>query len=205
MPYPLPEEYLLDVTVERTGEQDLGFSLGFVTGGRQGMLDIDGFDRPGPGAANMATALEVIGGVRGNKHSAAYSRGKRLLPLGEPQSFSIEVRKTGVLVRRDKSTIIDWKGRPEEFSVHPAYQIPNRQALMLAAKASFTIHKLTLTPLSNASMPVTATDYDYLATGKWERLIDSATVLTDPKQMKLTDGILELDRTGMGFPNIRRS
>ncbi|MBI5760743.1 MAG: SUMF1/EgtB/PvdO family nonheme iron enzyme [Planctomycetales bacterium] len=200
VPYPLPEEYVLDVTVERTGEQDPRFSLGFVTGGRQGMFAIDGFGSPG--TANIATALEMIGGVRGNKSSTAYSRGKRLLPLGEPQSFSIEVRKTGVLVRHNQSTIIDWKGRAEEFSVHPAYQIPNRQALMLAAKASFTIHSLTLTPRSKASMPVTTTDYDYLATGKWVRLIDSTTVLTDPKQMKLKDGILELDRKYLEFPNI---
>ena len=114
----------------------------------------------------MATALVVIGGVRGDKNSTAYSRGKRLLPLGESKSFSIEVRKAGVLVRHNQSTIIDWKGRPEEFSVNPDFQIPNRQAFMLAAKASFTIHNLTLTPLSKALMPVTATDYDYLATGK---------------------------------------
>ena len=33
-------------------------------------------------------------------------------------------------------------------------------------------------------------------------MIDSTTVLTDPKQMKLKNGILELDRKSMEFPNI---
>jgi hypothetical protein len=53
-----------------------------------------------------------------------------------------------------------------------------------------------------AAVPVPTSDLDRIATGKWVRLVDSKTVLSDPQEMKFQNGILELDHTRMLFPKI---
>jgi serine/threonine protein kinase len=50
--------------------------------------------------------------------------------------------------------------------------------------------------------PVALSDLDRVATGKWVRLVDSETVLTDPVRTKLQDGILEMNASDMDFLKI---
>ena len=53
-----------------------------------------------------------------------------------------------------------------------------------------------------AAVKVPRSDLDRIATGKWVRLADSKTVLSDPQTMKFENGILELDNTKLLFPKI---
>ena len=50
--------------------------------------------------------------------------------------------------------------------------------------------------------PLPSSDLDRVATGKWVRLVDSKTVLSDRQKMRFRNGILELDSTKMEFPKI---
>ena len=52
------------------------------------------------------------------------------------------------------------------------------------------------------AVAVPGSDLDRVATGRWVRLLDSKTVLSDPQKMQFQNGILELDNTRMLFPKI---
>lgn len=57
-------------------------------------------------------------------------------------------------------------------------------------------------PVNEPETPLPSSDLDRVANGKWIRLVDSQTVLSDPQKMRFQNGILELDNTRMEFPEI---
>ena len=135
--------------------------------------------------------------VDGNKLTLAWpGSGKPLEIRTVPGEHKVEVKKDGfrvfgeiVRVTTDKSPEVTVRLEPLVVNP-PAHQ---KQTEIEAKKAEEPKTSAVALPRS---------DLERIATGKWVRLVDSATVLSDPQKMKFENGILELNHTKMLFPKV---
>ncbi len=135
--------------------------------------------------------------VDGSKVTLAWpGSGKPLEIRAVPGDHKVEVKKDGfrvfgeiVRVTTDKSS---------EVTVRLEPPVVNRPA----QEKQTEIRAKEEEEPKTAAVPVPRSDLGRIATGKWVRLVDSKTVLSDPQKMKFQNGILELDNTRMLFPKI---
>jgi WD40 repeat protein len=143
IPYePVPEEYDINIQLERKGYDRFGFDFGIVMGGKQALISMDGSSKP-------AWCLHRIDGLSiHDDDNPTRKLGKRL-HIGRRSDVTIRIRSGRVTVLLNGETIIDWKGRPEQFTLWDALQLPDSRSLFFFSQAEFVIHELTLTPISS--------------------------------------------------------
>lgn len=136
---PVPAEYDIRLVAERKGEDRFGLNLGFVMGGRQAVLDMDGSTPP-------KWCVSLIDGKSMQNGNVTTVVGKRF-PLGKKVAVVLQVRRDRVTVVCDGETVIDWQGRPEQLSLWERIMLPDPDTLFFYSQAEFAIHELMLTPV----------------------------------------------------------
>ena len=140
IPYVPPAEYEIEMEVERKTIQRYGLNLGFVIGGRQSMVVVDGFHDVVP-----ISGLETLDGKSGAENETTFKG--RLLELDRLAKVRLRVEPNKVTFAVDGKTIIQWQGDPKRLDLHKIWSVPNKDTLFLGAIAVLHIHKMTLTPL----------------------------------------------------------
>lgn len=137
----IPTEYDLRLVAERKGNERFGLNLGFLMGGRQAVLDMDGSRPP-------KWCISQIDGKTMQTGNVTTVEGKRL-HLDQKVTVELRVRKDGVTALCDGETVIAWKGRPEQLTLWNGLQIPDSQVLFFYSQAEFIVHELSLHPVEN--------------------------------------------------------
>ncbi|HEX5442297.1 MAG TPA: hypothetical protein VFW87_00650 [Pirellulales bacterium] len=138
VPVKPPSAYALHLKVERLqGEECLG--LGVVVGGRQTMLEIDGYQQQFSGIHNLdgkpANANE-------SKQPGSF------LPLHKPVEIECRITADSIWLQVDQKPVIDWRGNSRRLSVSPDWPVPRTDWLFLSAFASeFNVREFTIEPL----------------------------------------------------------
>ncbi len=135
---PPPQEYQIDLVLERR-KPGLGMNLGFVMGGKQCLVVIDGFN------ANGISGLETVDGKTASNNETTYKG--QLLPLNKPTVIVLQVRQKEVTFRCEGKTIFRWQGDPARLDLFEKWKVPNGNLLFLGSQNIFHVHKMTLTPL----------------------------------------------------------
>jgi hypothetical protein len=138
--YEPPEEYDIRMTAERA-EGANSIVLGLVSGGRPFMVAVDAFEH------DPASGIELIDGKSfGDNETGTPGR---LLENGKRGVVEIAVRKGSVTLVVNGKRIIDWKGQPDQLSLHPKWKMPHRNALWIGAFACvYHVFELTLIPVT---------------------------------------------------------
>jgi WD40 repeat protein len=168
IPFVPSEEYEWTVVAERTEEKGHGLVLGFVMGGNQSALVLDGFNR-------TASGLETLDGALGNSNPTTYR--ERILPAHQSVTIVLKVLKDRVSATYDGKTFIDWKGESRQLAVHGGWSVPNKKQLFIGAQTPIRITSMSVKDLATAqpsAQPTAHTD----ATG--HRVIDLMPSI-DPK------------------------
>ncbi len=138
----VPDEYDVELELERKQNGGTGLVFGFLFGGRQGTVHMDSYSPP------HLWGINDIDG-KGAKENSTRNPGDRL-PLNDRKKVKIEIRKGGVRVFCDAEKVIDWQGTPEQLSTK-FWDIPNKNSLFLGSQSAFAIHAIKLTPMVPAS------------------------------------------------------
>jgi hypothetical protein len=141
-----PEEYDLQVTVERGGTPE-ALVLGLATPGRQFIIHLDGklFAPNGELIAPVCSTLRKVDGQ--NSGASMYSG--TALKDGAPSTIVCSVRRSGVEVRVDDQPILSFKGDLRRLSLPPSWKVPSDQALFLGAyDCEYRFSKIVLKPLN---------------------------------------------------------
>jgi len=148
IPFSPPDEYTLEVTIQRESGCD-GVAFGLVAGGRQVALSIDSWPNRG-----SITALDTIGGHRGFcPHNGTGVKTKVLAP-GEPVTLVVSVRKSGIAVMADDRLLIDWSGESKQCGLASDWSVPENDRLFIAGCSdSFRISRIQLAPIETKSAP----------------------------------------------------
>lgn len=134
-----PPEYDLRLKVTRKQGTD-SLNIGFVYGGRQGMLMIDG-----NGGETSWIDLITPYDLPSNETSVV----GRYLKWNRMTAVVLSVRRTGVSVAVDGTRIMDWKGDPQELKLIPGYRIPDRRALFIGCwETVLRFDEVALVPVS---------------------------------------------------------
>lgn len=134
-----PEEYDLRIVATRRQGTD-SLNVGFLYGGRQGMLMVDG-----NGGETSWIDLVTPYDLTSNETTIL----GKFLKWNRPTPVLVSVRKGAVRVFVDQAPIIDWKGEPAELKLIPGYRIPDRQGLFIGAwETVLVIDELTLIPVT---------------------------------------------------------
>lgn len=144
--YVPPAEYDLRMVAERTAGAN-SIVLGLVSGGRQCMVAIDAFEH------DPASGLEMVDGRSFAENETGVPG--RLLENGKRGTVEVAVRKGGVAVTVNGKKIIDWKGEPDQLSLHAKWKMPHKDALWIGAFGCvYRVHELTLTPVTGEGHPL---------------------------------------------------
>ncbi len=145
-PYAPPAAHRIDIEVELVGkENDYGFALGFVVGGRQTEITID----KKVDSNNRYTGLNGLDGAPVDRNDKAH-RGQLLL-TARVVRFSLTVRGSSINLTCNGSSVVDWSGDPRRLIRLLLWHIPDRKSLFLCSGSSIRFRKMILTPLTAAS------------------------------------------------------
>jgi hypothetical protein len=118
-----PDEYVLRMRVKRLFGGD-AIGIGVIVDGQPVQIVIDGYK-------GKISGLNMVDGKKCNKNSTTFKGA--VLPENKNVKLEVRVTKTSVELVADGNTIIDWKGKPEQLSLQPEYEIPNKQWLFLTS------------------------------------------------------------------------
>ena len=145
LPYRLPPEYQMDMTVKRTsGNASLTFTLSIA--GRPFEFVFDSIPH-----GVQFTGIGMLDGKNTSQHPLSH-RGS-VLPTGVLRQLSLVVRSNSVRLIGDGSAIYDWRGDPVRIT--PADSRPFDFGL-LVHNGRFEIQSLKITPLTGAPIEPTA-------------------------------------------------
>ncbi|HEX7376387.1 MAG TPA: hypothetical protein VF278_04710, partial [Pirellulales bacterium] len=148
IPFDVPDNYVLNVTVESDG----GFgnvSAGLVVGGRHVLTTIDA----GGAYSGMALINRIWHGDDANPTKTW--RLARMLEPGQPHTLTYIVRPTSARVLRDGAEVFRWSGDPSTLSIPGDWQVPNqRQVYLQAYEVPYRVTKAELTPLAPERAPM---------------------------------------------------
>ncbi|HEX7447625.1 MAG TPA: CHAP domain-containing protein, partial [Pirellulales bacterium] len=138
VPVKPPPAYAVSMKLERLqGQECLG--LGVLVGGRQTMLEVDGYQQQFSGIHNLD-------GKPANENESKKSG--IFLPLHKQVELECRVTANSILLQIDRAPVIDWQGDARRLSLSPDWPVPHRDWLFLAAfDSEFDIRELKLTPL----------------------------------------------------------
>jgi hypothetical protein len=144
--YVPPEEYDVRMVAERSSGAN-SIVLGLVSGGRPFMVAIDAFEH------DPASGVEMIDAKSFADNETAVAG--RLLEIGKRGTIVVSVRKKSIGVTVNGKKIVDWKGEPEQLSLHPKWKMPHKEALWLGAFGCvYRIHELMLVPITGEGKPL---------------------------------------------------
>ena len=141
----VPAEYNVRLHVERTSAGKLAgnaFVLGLVSGGRRTALVMDGYQNRGG-----LWGLEQIDGKVPSDNGTAVPNWP--LKVNEAAEVIVQVRKTGIHVKRYKKQLIDWTGSPDRLSLHTLWNDAGPPRMFLGAQGEFEIRRVTIVPVGN--------------------------------------------------------
>lgn len=147
IPYRLPPQYDLHLTVERQLQRG-AFLVGLPIQGQQCVLVMD------TGNRNEVTGLSRVDEQLAPQNETTHHG--RVLPGGEATPVICSVRQNAIMVRVNGETIIDWKGEPSRLSAPNSYPFVDPQCLMLVVHGGdFRITDIKLNPLGASGSPLT--------------------------------------------------
>ncbi|MBS0204556.1 MAG: hypothetical protein JSS49_16760 [Planctomycetes bacterium] len=147
IPFDMPEEYKLTMRVTRIeggGQNDESMHVGLPFGRSRADLTFDS-DRSKVSGVHCDNVLYW-------ENPIAY-RGGPLLPAGTPREIVIVLTKTGLNVTCEGTTVIDWRGNPNRFSVDSRWVTPGLRLSLGSWHQGFRFEKLELEPLPPTSFP----------------------------------------------------
>jgi hypothetical protein len=135
-----PEEYDLQLTVTRKKGAN-SFNIGLGVDGRQTMVVLDGQD----GVTSWLYTHMEDSPVKETAVSG------RTLRYNTRTQVTCAVRKSGIAVKVDGKSVIDWKGNLLDLYLEPAWQVPSSKALILGSyESAFLIDEVRLTPVTGS-------------------------------------------------------
>lgn len=145
IPYSPPDEYRLQITLQRTRAPDTAWLL-FPIGGKRAAFVIDAYN-------GKSSGLFFIDGHEGHTDEAIY-RGL-VLKDGQPTTLVMNVTRDRVQVTANGASIIDWRGDPRRLWLNSGYGgLPDRPTFaLMTATCPCRISRFVLTPLSGTGQP----------------------------------------------------
>jgi serine/threonine protein kinase len=137
IPYTLPDEYDLEMVVERNSKSGHGMNIFFPSGGNQGTIVFEG-------TSARICALEVINGKASKDFETPYR--EQIFPTGTKTTLRISVIKDALNVTANGKTIIEWKGDFNQFTTHTSWNVPKSDQLYIGTQSGFKIHSMKITP-----------------------------------------------------------
>lgn len=208
IPYgPVPEDYDIELRLQRLSTRGPGFKMGLLVGGQQVALGMDS------GVSERVWGLEFLDGVPAHLANNPTRNPGGRLPIGKTCDVTIQVRKNHITASCDGETLIDWTGDPERLSLWKEVRLPRSDALFFLAQADFVVHKMTLIPRgvatgqkattaphqwpADAPPPATAPKDDWQPLFNGRDLTGWKTLSELPGQWEVKDGVL----TGRAKPS----
>ena len=130
-----PKSYSLEMTVERIeGTECLG--IGVTVGGRQTMLEIDGYN-------SRFSGIHNLDGKPANENDS--TKAGAFLPLHKRVDLKCRVQPDEIALEIDNKPVIQWHGDAERLSLSPDWPVPHSDWLFLGAfDSQFEITSFTL-------------------------------------------------------------
>lgn len=137
-----PEEYELRITAARLQGSD-SLNVGFVFGGRQGMLMVDG-----NGGENSWIDLWTPYDLTSNE---SMRTGKRL-PWNQEATVILRVHRLGIQVSVNGTSVVEWSGIPAELKLISGYRTRHPGTLFVGCwDTVFRISRMELLPLKGSA------------------------------------------------------
>lgn len=147
IPYELPEEYDLRVTIRRKTDGN-SFHIGLSSGGHPFAVILEA---GGPGSG--LSGLHLLEGRNGWQNNSTTTRS--VLRNGSDAVVAVSVRKGGVKVAVDGVPLTDWSGPATAFSADPNFRIPNPRIPWLGVEVDeFEISGILLAPVTGTGRPL---------------------------------------------------
>ena len=148
VPYLPPEEYDLNLEVERVAGGDALF-MGLTGGGTQFVHVLDGYTTNG----GPLSGFEVLDRDRAIDNESR--RNGRVFTTGKKSSVRYTVRKGAVAVHVDGKEILNWRGAMERLAVRDDYSVGRPDVLFLGAWDSrYAVTRLELVPVAAPGKPL---------------------------------------------------
>jgi hypothetical protein len=139
LPAPPAADYQVTIVGERV-RGGWGLGLAVVVGGRQAVVEIDGFN-------GHFTGLTALDGKNCNENETA--RQGRLLVDGKSFEALYTVRGNGVRLTLDGRNVIDWRGDSNRLSMIDGYKLPDATRLAVCEfNTVCRISKIEIAPLA---------------------------------------------------------
>ncbi|MCA9120823.1 MAG: SUMF1/EgtB/PvdO family nonheme iron enzyme [Planctomycetaceae bacterium] len=146
IPYgPVPDEYDIQLRLQRLSNHFAGFNFGIVVGGRQVCVGMDS------GMKEKVWGLDFLDGKAAHRSENPTRNEGRKLIVGKTSDVTIQVRKNHVTASCDGEQLIDWTGDPERLSVYSGFEVTDSGSLFFVAQADFIVHSMTLIPRSESA------------------------------------------------------
>lgn len=138
LPYAPPEEYDVQVTVERTDGTDT-FVVGLVAAGKAFGVSIDK-------AGSTASGLFCLDSAGPEANETGKPQKEPLLPRGKARTVVCKIRKNGVGCAIEGKVLVDWQNGFARIT-EPGGWIPvTKGKLFLSAAAGFKVTRIVVTP-----------------------------------------------------------
>ena len=181
IPFEVPDEYRLTVRVSRMEggkSNNEALTIGLPIGQGKAICFVDSWK-------STLTAIYSETGIGNGKQIGS------VIPPGVSREIVYVVRKTGVQLSSEGSTIIDWTINPEAFAVAFALGTPGRRIALMSSSSDFRFEKIELESLLATSFP------EVSALGADGKLLPIMNVGRDARK-----GDWKLDDNGLACPNI---
>ena len=146
VPYVPPEEYDLQVIVERTTGAD-SIQIGLAYGWNQFLVIVDGVE------SDPSSGLDLVD--RKPFYDNETTLKARLIENDVPVTITVSVRRERIIVWVGGRKILDWRANYTRLSLWPSWTMPRRDTLFLGAWSGRRLfHALTLYPITGEGRPV---------------------------------------------------
>lgn len=133
-----PEEYRLEITAQRFGDEPSEFQVGLACGANRCSVILDGW-------GGTISGLSWIDGRTAEFNETRHNG--RVFRKSEPIDVSIMVRRGRIRVSADGAPIARWAGDEGRLSI-PGPRAHTRALVLIAPEGRFRIDKILLTPLT---------------------------------------------------------
>jgi hypothetical protein len=144
VPYNLPAEYDLLVTMERVGDDFLVLGLVAETGDFAAVLDW-----------SYRASFELLDGKDQGKQDESTTFQKPPIPTGKPVVVRASIRRTSAKILIDGKLILDWEGGMKRLTPNPGWPRTNPKCAFLGShKGQLLFTAVTLVPLLDPGKPL---------------------------------------------------
>lgn len=144
VPYNLPAEYDLLVTMERVGDDFLVLGLVAETGDFAAVLDW-----------NYRASFELLDGKDQGKQDESTTFQKPPVPTGRPVVVRASIRRTSAKLYIDGKLILDWEGGMKRLTPNPGWPRNNPKCAFLGShKGQLLFTAVTVVPVLDPGKPL---------------------------------------------------